>query len=374
MTVFANRSDAEAALARALSRHIGHTTAAYDLDRILSVLDFFRGRPSAYKEEVIEFLSDRGLHKDAPEDASNDYLDGIVAFARALGIIQQTSSRDMRLQKYGATEQGRSLLAARRVGSADFAAFYKARVAFLADADSLAALLTYYSDRPSGTLLDFYVTFFLQIRTQRYAWLREAFGEPVLFERIARRLGWLHLPTQGSGEARVEPFTLNTARHHSTPRKGWLTSFGMLDRETDRLTDFGERALVSLRQEGSYFWLGPGRGVQHALRVSPSIQRPGPFEDEFDFTCDQPAATPEQAAALGVSVAELMRAGFPYAKLIHATQASLQLPIEFIIYRSFADGVRYEPIEVLKNVFQEQRNRIDRLSALKGQIGFYRIK
>lgn len=374
MNVLANRADSELALSRALSRHIGHTTAAYDLDRILSVLVFFHNRPSAYKEEIVGFLSERGLDNDAQEDASSEYLDGIVAFARALGIIQQTSSRDLRLQKYAPTEQGRSLLAAQMVGSAEFAAFYAARVAFLADADSLVALLTYYHDRPSESLLDFYVAFFLDIREQRYAWLRAAFAEPVLFARIAQHLGWLRLPTRGSSGARIEPFTHNTARHHSTPRKGWLASFGMLDRDADRLTLFGMRALSSLRQQGRYFWLGPPCGVQEALRVALESQRLGPFEDEFNFTGDQPLASEAQTAALSGSVAELMRAGFPHAKLIHAKQASLQLPVEFIIYRSFVDGVRYDPITVLREVFQEQRNRIDRLSALKGQIGFYRIK
>jgi hypothetical protein len=374
MSVLANRTEMEAALGRALSRHIGHTTAAYDLDRILSILEFFQDRPSAYKEEIVGFLIDRGLSKDAHQGVSQEYLDGIVTFARSLGIIQQTSGRDLRLQKYSPTEQGRSLLAAQKVGNSDFTNFYVARVAFIADADSLMALLTYYHNRPERSLFDYYVTFFINIRSRRYAWLQRAFDEPLLFDRIARHLGWLSIPKRGTGEPKIEPFTTNTARHHSTPRKGWLTTFGMLDRDSDQLTSFGERAFQSLRQSGEYFWLGPPRGVQEALRISPTQSMSGPFEDEFGFTSQQAEASPEHNRAISGDVAELMTIAFPHAKLIHASQASLLLPIEFILYRSFTDGVRYDPIAVLDEVFQEHRDKIDRLSALKGRIGFYRVK
>lgn len=374
MTVIANRSDAEIALGNALSRHIGHTTAAYDLDRILSVLGFFQDRPSAYKEEVIRFLSSRRVDTDATEDASSDYLDGIVAFARSLGIIQQTSNRDQRLQKYAPTEQGRSLLAAQKVGEADFFAFYAARVAFLADADSLVALLIFYMETRSESLHKFYVEFFLDIRRTRHRWLQEAFPEPLLFDRIASRLSWLHVPARGSGEPRVEPFTLNTARHHAAPRKGWLRNFGMLDRNADILTSFGRSALGSLLHHGEYFWLGPPRGAQATLRISSLRERPGPFEDEFNFAGDQPPASIDQSKALCAPVAELMRRGFGFAKLVHANQASLHLPVEFIIYRSFVDGVKYDPSLVLKELFREYRESMDRLSAFRGQIGFYRIK
>lgn len=371
MTVLANRTDAEAALVRALSRHIGHTTAAYDLDRILSVLDYFVDRPSGYREEIIGFIA---AEESGNATLGEGYLDGVISFARALGIIQQTSSREARLQKYAATEQGRSLLAGQKSGSADFSSFYKARVAFLADADSLMAILSYFETPQESSLVDFYVTFFSELRAKRYAWLRDAFKEAVLFERIARQLGWLKLPSQASGEVRIEPFTLNTARHHSTPRKGWLASFGMLNRETEELTDFGKQALASLRKDGRYFWLGPPRGVQDALRLPKALQRQGPFEDEFAFTADASDATRTQMEALAPEVVDLMYSAFPFAKLIHASQASLHLPIEFIIYRSFTDGVRYDPIEVLKIAFHENRDRVDRLSALKGQIGFYRIR
>ena len=374
MSVLTNRADNEVALGRALSRHIGHTTAAYDLDRILSILTFFQDRPSAYKEEIMAFLGPRTASEKGQDDLSTDYIDGIVSFARALGIIQLTSSRDLRLHRYAPTEQGRSLLAARRVGSYAFVSFYTARVAFLADADSLTALLSYTYDRPSAKLFEFYVSFFLDIRQRRLQWLRDAFQEPLLFARIASDLSWLNTSARGNGEPRIEPFTLSTARHHSTPRKGWLASLGMLDRDADRLTAFGERALASLRHGQPYFWLGPPREVQRALRIAPDRRQPGPFEDEFAFTDRQPEASATQNIALTSAVAELMIEGFDYAKLIHAPQASLQLPMEFIIYRSFKDRVRYDPLAVLEEVFHEQRDKIDRLSALKGQMGFYRVR
>lgn len=374
--IFANRAGMEVALGRALSRHIGYTTAAYGLDRILSVLVFFRDRPSAFKEEIVSFLADRDhdRHHDAHEPISQDYLSDIVTFARAFGIIQQTSSRDLRLQKYAPTEQGRSLLAAQALGDAAFAKFYVARAVFLADADSLVALLSYYNAPPHEPALSFYVNFFLRIRTQRFEWVRRAFSEPILFERIAGHLAWLESAKRGRGEPRIEPFSQNTARHHVTPRKGWLEAFGMFERDGDRLTDFGRKALQSLGGANDYFWLGPPRGVQEALRIAPDLRLPGPFEDEFSFTGDQRQATEKENRALAVDVAAVMERAFPYAKLIHAAQASLLLPIEFVIYRSFADAITYDTNVVLDEVFSANRDTLDRLSALKGNIGFYRVR
>lgn len=371
MSVLTNRSDLELALGRALSRHIGHTTAAYDLERILSVSRFFHDRPSGYKEEITQFLQAKA--SDAGDTKlTADYLDGTVSFARAFGIIQLVSGRDARLQRFAPTEQGRSLLAAQLIGDQGFARFYAARTAFLADADSLTALLTYYRDEPPQSLLDHYVAFFVDIRERRRTWLMQAFSERMLRGRIVEHIAWLKEAKRGASEPSIDPFTANTARHHATPRKGWLIFLGMLKGE--QLTPFGERALASLVLRKSYFWLGPPRGVQEALKIPTPCILHGPYEDELDFSTDLPSATAEQEAALTGDVAEILAAAFPFARLIHANQASLQIAVEFVRYRSFTDELRYDFIAILEQVFQEYREKFDRFSALKGQIGFYRIK
>jgi len=363
----------EAALVRALSRHIGHTTGAYGLDRILSVLDFFRDRSSAYKEEIIAYLRDQ-----SPQDEkaiTEEYLSEVLTFARSFGVIDLVSGKEVRLQKYSCPELGRSLLAAKDIGNDNFFRFFKARTIFLADSDSLVAVLSYFCKNRSENLQDYYVSFFSAVREARYDWLCRAFPEPMLLTRITDRLTWLSVAKNGvATQPKIDVFSLNTARHHSTPRKGWLASFDMLDLDTGRLTEFGRRALQSLVGNKGYFWLAPPRGMQELLRISSSLITDGPFEDEFAFAHELDAPKHNDFEALIPDVAEIMIQGYPSAKLIHASQASVQLPIEYIIYRSYTDGVAYDALQVLDEVFHRYRDEIDRLSAFKGKIGFYRVK
>ena len=362
----------EASLVRALSRHIGHTTGAYDLDRIMSVLDFFRDRSSAYKEEILAYLRERGGREE--KTVTEDYLAEVLTFARSFGIVELVSSKESRLQKYSCPELGRSMLAAMDVGNLEFFQFFKARTIFLADADSLVAVLSYYADKRSVTLNEYYIGFFAEVRRARYEWLREAFPEPTLLKRITDRLSWLTGSRNSGLTPKIEVFSSNTARHHSTPRRGWLASFNMFEPDTSTLTEFGERALRSLLSAKSYFWLAPPRGVQELLRITPPLITDGPYEDEFAFACELEAASVSDVEALLPDVAKMMIEGYPSAKLVHASQASVQLPIEYIIYRSYTDGVAYDILQVLDEVFHKYRDEIDRLSAFKGKIGFYRVK
>lgn len=373
MSIVADRPTMEAALVRALSRHIGHTTGAYDLDRILSVLDFFRDRSSAYKEEILAYLRDQASEDE--KTITEEYLSEVLTFARSFGVIELISGKEVRLQKYSCPELGRSILAAKDIGNDNFFRFFKARTVFLADSDSLVAVLSYFDENRTESLQEYYVQFFLEVRKARYDWLRRAFPEPMLLTRITDRLTWLSGAKKGvATQPKIDAFTLNTARHHSTPRKGWLSSFEMLDSRVGALTEFGRRALQSLIGANGYFWLAPPRGMQELLRISPPLITDGPFEDEFAFVAELAEPGPKDVEALIPDVAEVMIQGYPSAKLIHASQASVQLPIEYTIYRSYTDGMAYDALQVLDAVFHRYRDQIDRLSAFKGKIGFYRVK
>ena len=52
------RQEAESLLARSLSRHIGYTSGAYDLDRIFSIVDVFSSNTSIYRNEIVSILGD----------------------------------------------------------------------------------------------------------------------------------------------------------------------------------------------------------------------------------------------------------------------------------------------------------------------------
>ena len=69
-----------------------------------------------------------------------------------------------------------------------------------------------------------------------------------------------------------------------------------------------------------------------------------------------------------------MSTAYSRAKWVYAPQASLQLPIEFIAYRSYVDGMDYRWEEVLNILFRRYRSTFERLSARRGPIGFYKVK
>ena len=60
MTAVGNREEGEKLIAKALSRHIGYTSGAYDLKRIFSVLEVFREESSAYRDEIVAYLGATG--------------------------------------------------------------------------------------------------------------------------------------------------------------------------------------------------------------------------------------------------------------------------------------------------------------------------
>jgi hypothetical protein len=367
------RADAERALSHALSRYIGYTTAAYDLDRIISVLEFFADRPSAYKEEIVAGL--RQYERDTVSGQSSGYLSEVLNFAQAMGFVSTVSSREVKLQRMAATELGRSLLGAKAAADSDFFRFYLTHSILLADVDYLIPVLTYFSEADhTVSLIDFFVGFQKEVRERRRQWLKAAFPERVLLDRVIAQISWLSPPRERLGDCRIEIPTKNTARHHATPRQGWLSDLGLLDRNNARLTALGHDILAMFRPHGRYFWLGPPENVQSLLRINPADQVGGPFEDSMYRQAHWREPSDAEAMALARDLSRVMIETFTRAKLIHAEQASLVLPVEYVNYRAFKDRILFEPLKVIEIVFENTRSSLERLSAHKGQIGFYRVK
>jgi hypothetical protein len=368
MTFLGARTEAERELAQALSRQIGYTSGAYDLARIFSVLDVFSEAPSAYKEEVLAHLRLKNT-----EEMSDSYLNEIMNFAQSMRLVETVSSRDARLQRLAPTEYGRSLLGARHLGESDFLMYFATKAVLLADSDYLTPILISDSSLESSDLHTSFISFQKDLRERRIKWLKEAIPERVLFDRIARQITWLKL-TKGVGAIyKIETPTANTARHHVTPRQGWLKFLGLWNEEK-KITDFGRAVVKALIPTPPYFWLGPPEGVEDALQISPAYRKGAPFEDSFDLSLDNPEATERQIDMILDDLLEVMVSGFPYAKLIHASQASLKLPIEYIHFRSYRDHVRYPWEAVMQRLFTVKRGSVERLSAHRGQVGFYRLK
>lgn len=368
MTFLGGRADAERAIAHALSRQIGYTSGAYDLARIFSVLDTFSENPSAYKEEVIAHLQ-----LNAQGDMSEGYLGEIINFAQSMGLIETVSSRDTRLQRLAPTEYGRSFLGARHSGDVDFLSYFSTMVVLLADADYLVPILLFDNTREDSDLHSSFISFQEDLRERRVAWLAEAVPEKILYDRIARQVTWLKIDKGVRVSYEIETLSRNTARHHATPRQGWLKFLGLRDKERC-LTNFGKAVITALLPRPPYFWLGPPEGVEEMLRLSPELRKGGPFEDDFNLSLNRTRATEREVDLILDDVLAVMIKGFPYAKLVYASQASLRLPIEYINFRSYTDNLYYPWEVVLQRLFIVKKGVVERLSAHRGQIGFYRLR
>jgi hypothetical protein len=367
--VIGSRDDAERALARALSRHIGYTSGAYDLKRIFSVLDIFHDRTSVYRDELVALLG-QGVPEDSPDALSIEYRSDILSFATSMGLVEIVSAREAKLARFAATELGRSFLGARALDDPKFTGFYAAQVVLRADADFIVPILAFSRGGARAALQTSFVEFQKRLREVRLEWLLANFKEPILFERVASHIPWLRRKKASGALYEAEIPTLNTARHHATPRLGWLEQLGLLNRKDQSLTSFGHDVVNALDID-TYFWLAPPEEALRTLRLD--APPPGQPEDALNFAGHTAPPSEGQAIALVADVAEIMTRGFSAGKLVHASQASLLLPIEYIRYRSYVDGVEYNWSSILELLFSTYRGVFDRYSAHTGKIGFYRV-
>jgi hypothetical protein len=165
--------------------------------------------------------------------------------------------------------------------------------------------------------------------------------------------------------------TANTARHHATPRNGWIEQLRMYDREAGRLTTFGEDVTQALVAGDRYFWISPAKDVLDALRLTDAPS--GLMEDDISFHRDATPPDASEAHSVVEGLRETLLAGYGAAKLVHASQASLRLAVEYVSYRSYSDKRLYRWEGIVDTLFQENRELFQRYSARKGKIGFFKV-
>ena len=109
-----DRSQLERDLGTALSRHIGYTTGAYHLDRIVATLEVFGESPSAYLSEVVErarqFVSNQEDESSGKRIPSDKYLEEVVHFAEAMFLVKTVSQKHAQMRRLAPTERGPRLV------------------------------------------------------------------------------------------------------------------------------------------------------------------------------------------------------------------------------------------------------------------------
>ena len=317
---------------------------------------------------------------DQLEDSSNrrkpgdKYLEESVHFAEAMSLITAVSRKHAQVRRFAPTELGRALSGAKASGDEDFFRYFLTKSILLADADALFPVMEYFRTGSNVSVITFYQDFQNTLRRRRSEWLLKAFPQPLLHSRVSENISWLTGTQRGTVNVRVETISERTARHHATPRVGWLQMLGILDSQRDNLTDFGESIRAALLSGDEYFWLGPPSTTQEELGLEKEKQAGGPFEDTYDLVSSGSPASERDVLDLVDETRGVMRRGYSAAKLVHAAQATLYLPIEYIKFRSFVEQKNVDWNSTLNRLFSEHRDEFERLTAKRGQVGFYKWK
>ena len=372
-----SRTEHERALAKSLSRYIGYTTAAYDLDRIFGILFPFASKPSAYEIEIIESLKSNhdATVTSSGEGVTEEYIVEAIRFATSLDIIEVVSDHHTKIRRFAPTQTGRSIMGAKALGDNDFYQFYRTKVVLEADAHAIVPVLLLSKDgvRSRERFIE-YQRFHEDLRKRRLKWLQVVFPDRRLLLRVVEHLPWIKRKHHGAQHLHIETLSENTARHHVTPRSRWVVQLGLCGGEDNALTSLGATVLDTLMCSRQYFWLGPSKGVQEGLRIRGDARKSGATEDGLKFVQSPKLPSSASIDALLEDTADAMTRAYVAGKLVYAPQASLRLPIEYIAYRCYRDNAAYEWTSVLPELFRRYRPRLERLSARKGPVGFYKVR
>ena len=372
-----SRSDFETDLAAALSRHIGYTTGAYQVDRIANIAAIFRRKPSLYQYELVQYLKDQS--KVTKRKVNEKYAAEIINFANALGILRKVADGPTPgARRFALTPDGFTIRSSLERDEETLLRFTLIGLVLESDCDTYGLLLDIlYEQSITGVTL--HKTFrarFEHLRNERLAWLNRAFPNPTLRNRIQEKMSWI--PHQ----RRIRPQSTDFARHHVTPRIGWAQWFGHVvperlaskAAEDSLLTDGGVELLRALRGGSCrYSWLGPQRGTQEGLRIVKSLQLGGPCAPSWDLL--RPTDRRQSQAdidRIGVDVADYMYTHYSDLKLVHANQASIASVVPYLHLREHQLGYSVDRDRVFDSIF-EGRSSFGYLSSRSHKYGYYQL-
>lgn len=372
-----SRSDFETDLAVALSRHIGYTTGAYQVDRIADIATIFRRRPSLYQYELVQYLKNQS--EGSQRKIRDKYAAEIVNFANALGILRKAADGPTPgARRFALTPEGFTIGSALERGEEPLLRFTLIGLVLESDCDAYGLLLDILEQDPI-TGAELHKAFRVRVeelRSERLAWIDRAFPNRTLRNRIHEKMSWV--PHQ----RRVRPESTDFGRHHVTPRLGWAQWFGHIHAgrgssttaEGSPLTRRGVQLLGALRNGiGRYTWLGPERGTQEALGIPESLQRGGPCAPAWDLLrpteCRRSNADVDRIAD---DVAEFMHMHYSDLKLVHANQASIASVIPYLHLRESQLGYAVEKDRVLDRIF-EKRASFSYLSSRRLKYSYFQL-
>ena len=368
------RTDLEHQMAASLSRHIGYTTGAYEIDRIARVATLFHNRPSLYQYEVVRYLVDQS--KELPRSIDIAYATEIINYACALRILEKVADGPtLGTRRFSLTPEGFTIKSALTRRQDALLQFTLIGLVLDADCDMYGLLLDVLHETPiSGAELQrVVIERFDSLREERHRWLQTAFPNRVLRDRMYEQISWNPRRKRSSSTA--------FGRHHVTPRLGWARWFGHIETEWPSstkargspLTSRGVRLVGALRGEGSqYTWLGPEWGTQNGLGIAKPLQRKGPYAPAWNLL--RPVQVRHSSAAIdriANDVVEFMDTYYNDLKLVYANQASIASVMPYLHLKEYDRGYAVERDKVFDRVFK-LRSSLSYLSSQRHKYGYFR--
>ena len=380
-----SRSDLEAELAHALSRHIGYTAGAYYIDRIAGITSLFKHKPSLYQFELTQHLM--GQPKRGKFQIDEPYAAQILNFAVGLRLVYRVTHGTLgsRLSRIALTPMGATIRSALARKEYDVAKFVLVGLVLESDCDLYGLILDVLHERPlAGAAL--HQTFrerFEILRRGRVEWLNTAFPNQTLRDRIAAQTTWIP-PKLGRARrgGRHEPISKDFARHHVTPRLGWAEWFGHIEpsptsssTDAHTLTQSGVGLLRALRGSSpSFLWLGPPVGAQEALGIAKSNKRNGPWAPSWNLLRPPNAQTSDNhVRTIADQVAGFMDTHYDDLKLVHANQASMASILPYLHFIERQEGYSVREDLVLKRIFGKG-SLFNVLSTRSSPYGYYQLR
>ena len=371
------RSEYESDLANSMSRHIGYTTGAYQIDRIANITTVFRGTPSLYQYELIQHLISEAV--ELRQSFGHKYATEIVNFAVALGLLHKVADGPTPAAKrFALTSEGMTIRSALERDENAFLKYTLTGLVLESDCDTYGLLLDIlYTEPCTGTALHgVFRDRFESLRRERLDWLNNAFPNRILRVRINEKTSWTQ-PHQ-----RTRSLSPAFARHHVTPRLGWAQWFGHIESNSDSSTkangstisETGVKLIRTLRGSATrYVWLGPRYGTQEALGIPQSLQWRGPWAPSWNLL--RPATFRNSEAeirAVADHVVDFMHSHYIDLKLIHANQASIKSIIPYLHFIEYQLGYSVGRDMVLDKVFGPQSS-FSFLSSRRDKYGYFQI-
>ena len=368
------KTELENALIRSVSRYVGYTNGAYDMNRFIKLLDAIKDRPYAYQFELIETL-----HSISDTIKTSTSAKGVLDFATGLGLLRRIGDSKSRIQpklvRYDLTSFGKAIRSANHIGESALKNDLFAMLLAENDADMYCLILEHCQHRQKTPIKKYVESRFRETRSKRLKWINDDIQNKAIKRRLTSSLPWIKVIGNRftlDEESLKESFF----RHHVTPRFGWAKELGHVDPSSGLLTDEGMKYLSRFKAGERYEWIGPGKPVLEDLKITlPPDALCGTAIEHFRHGTKIDKANVISATKSHENrLYNLMKNSFQEIKLFNANQASIEVIYLFSYAIEYQTGKLADTEELIRSILKAHSDTLSALSSRNSPVGYYQIR